>query len=155
MAPARAISWTRRPKPNPQTAYAECKALVERDVGAMAGRDFCARVPAQRDRLRTVAAHALRYRVERPLRARLDDARIAMVSDGSPWRPLVHVLDICEAIYRSLVAPDDAVRGKIFNVGQDSENYRVREIAEIVASEFPGLRGERGSAERATIAATA
>jgi nucleoside-diphosphate-sugar epimerase len=64
--------------------------------------------------------------------------RIAMVSDGSPWRPLVHVNDICEAVYRSLIAPDDAVRGKIFNVGQSSENYRIREIADIVAEAFPG-----------------
>jgi nucleoside-diphosphate-sugar epimerase len=64
--------------------------------------------------------------------------RIAMVSDGSPWRPIVHIRDICEAAYRSVIAPADAVRGKIFNVGQSSENYRVREIAEIVAAEFPG-----------------
>ncbi len=63
---------------------------------------------------------------------------IKMLSDGSPWRPLVHVEDICEAVYRSLVAPEDAIRGKIFNVGQDSENYRVREIAQIIAEEFPG-----------------
>jgi nucleoside-diphosphate-sugar epimerase len=70
--------------------------------------------------------------------------RIAMVSDGSPWRPLVHVLDICEAVYRSLQAPDDAVRGKIFNVGQDSENYRVREIAQIVADAFPGCEVSAG-----------
>jgi nucleoside-diphosphate-sugar epimerase len=70
--------------------------------------------------------------------------RIAMVSDGSPWRPLVHVLDICEAIYRCLEAPDEAVRGKIFNVGQDSENYRVREIAQIVAREFPGCEVSAG-----------
>jgi nucleoside-diphosphate-sugar epimerase len=64
--------------------------------------------------------------------------RIAMTSDGSPWRPVVHIEDICEAIYRSLEAPGDAVRGKIFNVGQNSENYRVRELAQIVADEFPG-----------------
>jgi nucleoside-diphosphate-sugar epimerase len=64
--------------------------------------------------------------------------RIVMVSDGSPWRPLVHILDICEAIHCALRAPADAVRGKVFNVGQDSDNYRVREIAQIVASEFPG-----------------
>jgi nucleoside-diphosphate-sugar epimerase len=66
--------------------------------------------------------------------------RIAMVSDGSPWRPVVHILDICEAIYRSLIAPAEAVRGKIFNVGQNSENYRVRELAAIVAEEFPGCQ---------------
>jgi nucleoside-diphosphate-sugar epimerase len=51
---------------------------------------------------------------------------------------VVHIEDICEAIYRSLIAPEESVRGKIFNVGQNSENYRVREIAEIVGQEFPG-----------------
>ena len=123
---------------NPQTAYAECKVLVERDVGAMAGGDFCpvflrnatAFGPSPRMRFDIVLNDlcALAWTTK----------RIAMVSDGSPWRPLVHVADICEAIYRSLVAPEDAVRGKIFNVGQTSENYRVVEIANIIASEFPG-----------------
>jgi nucleoside-diphosphate-sugar epimerase len=70
--------------------------------------------------------------------------KIAMVSDGSPWRPLVHVNDICEAIYRALVAPEDAVRGKIFNVGSTTENYRVREIAAIVAAQFPGCEVSTG-----------
>src|SRR6202000_165818 len=70
--------------------------------------------------------------------------KIAMVSDGSPWRPVVHVADICEAIYRSLVAPEAAVRGQIFNVGQNAENYRVREIAAIIAAEFPGCEVTTG-----------
>jgi len=64
--------------------------------------------------------------------------KIVMTSDGSPWRPVVHLLDICEAIYRSLIAPAEAVHNRIFNVGQNSENYRVRELAQIVADEFPG-----------------
>jgi len=64
--------------------------------------------------------------------------RIAMTSDGSPWRPVVHVEDICEAIYRALLAPADTVRARVFNVGQTEENYRVRELAQIVADEFPG-----------------
>ena len=54
------------------------------------------------------------------------------------------MLDICEAIYCSLVAPEDAVRGEIFNVGQSGENYRVREIAAIVAAEFPGCEVTTG-----------
>ena len=130
--------------PNPQTAYAECKVLVERDVGAMAWRDFSpvflrnatAYGPSPRMRFDIVLNDlcALAWTTR----------RIAMVSDGSPWRPLVHVLDICEAVHRSLGAPDAAVRGKIFNVGQDSENYRVREIAHIVASEFPGCEVSAG-----------
>jgi nucleoside-diphosphate-sugar epimerase len=64
--------------------------------------------------------------------------RIALKSDGSPWRPIVHIEDICRAIRCALVAPVEAVNGEIFNVGADSENYRVREIAEIVAEVFPG-----------------
>lgn len=125
-------------KVNPQTAYAECKVLVERDVGQMAGDDFCpvflrnatAYGPSPRMRFDIVIndLSALAWTTR----------RIAMTSDGSPWRPVVHVEDICEAIYRALVAPEDAVRGKIFNVGQNSDNYRVRELAQIVAGEFPG-----------------
>jgi len=123
---------------NPQTAYAECKVLVERDVGAMAGKDFCpvflrnatAYGPSPRMRFDIVIndLSALAWTTR----------KIAMISDGSPWRPVVHVEDICEAIYRALVAPEDAVRGKIFNVGRNSDNYRIREIAQIVADEFPG-----------------
>lgn len=123
---------------NPQTAYAECKVLVERDVGAMASSDF---VPVF---LRNATAYGpsprMRFDIVINDLAALawTTRKIAMVSDGSPWRPVVHVEDICEAVYRSLVAPDDAVRGKIFNVGQNSDNYRIREIAQIVADEFPG-----------------
>lgn len=123
---------------NPQTAYAECKVLVERDVGGMAGDDFApvflrnatAYGPSPRMRFDIVLndLSALAWTTR----------RIAMVSDGSPWRPLVHVLDICEAVYRALVAPEAAVRGRVFNVGSNGENYRVREIAAIVAGEFPG-----------------
>jgi nucleoside-diphosphate-sugar epimerase len=130
--------------PNPQTAYAECKALVERDVGKMAGDDFCpvflrnatAYGPSPRMRFDIVIndLSALAWTTK----------RIAMVSDGSPWRPVVHVADMCEAIYRSLVAPEDAVRGQIFNVGQNGENYRVREIAAIIAAEFPGCEVTTG-----------
>jgi len=129
---------------NPQTAYAECKVLVERDVGRMADADFSpvflrnatAYGPSPRMRFDVVIndLSALAWTTK----------RIAMISDGSPWRPVVHVQDICEAIYRSLVAPEEAVRGKIFNVGQNSDNYRIREIAQIVAEEFPGCEVSAG-----------
>ena len=131
---------------NPQTAYADCKMLVERDVAALAGPDF---TPVF---LRNATAFGASPRMRFDIV--LNDLcalawttrRIAMTSDGSPWRPLVHVTDICEAIYRSLLAPADAVHGKIFNVGQNSENYRVRELAQIVAAEFPGCAVSVGSA---------
>jgi nucleoside-diphosphate-sugar epimerase len=73
-----------------------------------------------------------------------------MVSDGSPWRPVVHVDDICDAIYRALIAPESAVSGKIFNVGQNSDNYRIREIAQIIAEEFPGCTLSVGPASADT-----
>src|SRR5439155_25649585 len=123
---------------NPQTDYAVCNVLVERDLIAMARAHFSpvllrnatALGPSPRKRfdivLNDLCAMAWTSR------------SIVMTSDGSPWRPLVHVEDICEAIYRSLLAPEAAVRGKVFNVGQTSENYRVRELAQIVADEFPG-----------------
>ena len=129
---------------NPQTAYAECKVLVERDVGEMADANFApvflrnatAYGPSPRMRfdivLNDLCALAWTKR------------RIAMVSDGSPWRPIVHIIDICEAIYRSLIASEDVIRGEVFNVGQDSENYRVREIAQIVADAFPGCEVSTG-----------
>jgi nucleoside-diphosphate-sugar epimerase len=71
--------------------------------------------------------------------------RIVMNSDGSPWRPLVHALDIAEAFACALEAPIDTVHNQIFNVGCNEENYRVREIAEIVAAAFPGCTTTYGS----------
>ncbi len=69
---------------------------------------------------------------------------IAMTSDGTPWRPLVHVLDICSAVACVLSAPAEAVHNEIFNVGAGSENYRVRDIAQIVARAFPDCRVSLG-----------
>jgi nucleoside-diphosphate-sugar epimerase len=63
---------------------------------------------------------------------------IRMESDGTPWRPFVHVRDICRAIACTLDAPRDAVHQQVFNVGSTRGNYRVREVAEIVAEAFPG-----------------
>jgi nucleoside-diphosphate-sugar epimerase len=122
----------------PQTAYAECKTLVERDVAKLADADF---VPVF---LRNATAYGPSPRMRFDIV--LNDLsalawttrKIVMLSDGSPWRPVVHVEDICEAIHQALQAPNDAVRGEIFNVGQNSENYRVRELADIVAAEFAG-----------------
>jgi len=129
---------------NPQTAYAQCKVLVERDVGAMAGTDFCpvflrnatAYGPSPRMRFDIVLNDlcALAWTTR----------RIAMVSDGSPWRPLVHVDDICAAIHCALVAPDSAVCGRVFNVGQNADNFRIRELAQIVAEEFSGCTVSAG-----------
>ena len=122
----------------PQTAYAECKVLVERDVAAMADETFSPTF------LRNATAYgpSPRMRFDLVLNNLAGLAwttkKIHMTSDGTPWRPLVHVLDICEAIACTLEAPREMVHNEIFNVGKTSENYQVREIAEIVAEVFPG-----------------
>jgi len=123
---------------NPQTAYAKCKVMVERDVGALGSRDFC--VTFMRNATAYGASPRMRFDIVINDLCALawTTKRIAMTSDGSPWRPVVHVEDICKAIYCALEAPVGAVNGEIFNVGQNSENYRVREIAAIIADVFPG-----------------
>jgi nucleoside-diphosphate-sugar epimerase len=123
---------------DPQTAYAECKVLVERDVGAMADDGFS---PVF---LRNATAYGAspRMRFDLVLNNLAGLAwttrEIAMLSDGTPWRPLVHGLDIARAIACAVEAPREAVHGEIFNVGSTEQNYRVRDIAEIVAEAFPG-----------------
>jgi hypothetical protein len=64
--------------------------------------------------------------------------QVRVMSDGTPCRPLVHVEDICQAIMCALDAPREAVCGEAFNVGDDAQNYTVREIAEIVGRTFSG-----------------
>jgi nucleoside-diphosphate-sugar epimerase len=65
---------------------------------------------------------------------------IKMTSDGTPWRPIVHGLDISQAIIAVLEAPMEAVANEVFNVGDTGHNYRVREIAEIVGEIFPDCK---------------
>ena len=74
-----------------------------------------------------------------------------MDSDGTPWRPFAHILDISQAAACTLEAPRQVVHNETFNVGDNSENYQVKEIARIVAETFPGCKlsiGTRGDDKR-------
>src|SRR6266545_3914772 len=123
---------------SPQTAYAECKAFVERDVKALAADHFSPTF--MRNATAYGASPRMRFDIVLNNLAGLawTTQKIQMTSDGTPWRPLVHGLDICRAIIAVLEAPREAVHNQIFNVGDTTHNYRVREIAEIVAEVFPG-----------------
>ena|SRR2546430_520513 len=123
---------------NPQTAYAVCKTLVERDVKAMASDGFSPTF--MRNATAYGASPRMRFDIVLNNLAGLawTTKKIEMTSDGTPWRPLVHGLDICRAIIAVLEAPREAVHQQVFNVGDTSHNYRVREIAEIIADVFPG-----------------
>lgn len=123
---------------NPQTAYAECKTLVERDLAPMASDSFSPTF--MRNATAFGASPRMRFDIVLNNLSGLawTTKKIAMISDGSPWRPLVHALDIAKAIECALASPRDAIHNQVFNVGDTDHNYRVREIAEIVADVFPG-----------------
>jgi nucleoside-diphosphate-sugar epimerase len=125
-------------KPNPQTAYAKCKVLVERDISKLANDDFSPTF--LRNGTAYGASPRMRFDIVLNNLAGLawTKKKIELTSDGTPWRPLVHILDICEAIKTVLNSPREKIHNQIFNVGSTNENYRVREIANIVAEVFSG-----------------
>jgi nucleoside-diphosphate-sugar epimerase len=130
---------------NPQTAYGVCKTLVERDLRTLANGQFAATF------LRNATAYGasprMRFDIVLNNLAGLawTTKAIRMISDGTPWRPIVHGLDICQAIIGALEAPFEAVANEVFNVGDTDHNYRVKEIAEIVGEVFPGCSVSFGS----------
>jgi nucleoside-diphosphate-sugar epimerase len=135
----------------PQTAYAKCKILVENDVRKLRDDRFTPTF------MRNATAYGAspRQRFDIVLNNLCGFAHtmgeIRMTSDGSPWRPIVHIEDICAAMIAVLGADPEAVAGEAFNVGSDAGNYRIREIAEIVAKTFPGCGltiGESGGDTR-------
>ena len=130
---------------DPQTAYAACKALVERDVTALADDNFSPTF--LRNATAFGASPRMRFDIVLNNLAGLafTTGRIAMTSDGTPWRPLVHGLDIAKAIRMVLEAPREAVHAQVLNVGSDEQNYQVREIAETVAAAFPGCEVSFGA----------
>ena len=129
---------------NPQTAYAECKIKVEEDVSKLADDHFSPTF------LRNATAYGAspRMRFDIVLNNLTGLAWttgvIDMISDGMPWRPLVHIKDISKAFKCVLEAPREVIHNEIFNVGNTEQNFRVREIAEIVGKAFPGCKTSFG-----------
>src|SRR5215813_3160422 len=127
---------------NPVTPYGRSKVLVEQEVALLADRDFSP----------TYMRNATAYGVSPRLRFDLvlnnlvawafTTGRIYIKSDGTPWRPIVHIEDISRAFIAVLHAPREVVHNQAFNVGRNEENYQIRDLAEIVEKEVPGCRVE-------------
>ncbi len=136
----------------PVTPYAESKVRVEDDLVALADDDF---TPVM---LRNATAFGFSPRLRSDIvlnnlvgHAVLDD-KILVMSDGTPWRPLVHAADIATAFAEALVAPREAVHAQAFNIGSDANNVQVSQIAEAVAVAVPSaelvITGETGGDPR-------
>jgi len=127
---------------NPVTPYGRSKVMVEQDVSKLADDNFSPTF------LRSGTAYGVSPRLRFDLVLNnlaawaFTTGLVYLKSDGTPWRPIVHIEDMSRAFLAALEAPRELIHNEAFNVGRSSENYQIRQIAQIVAETIPGSRVE-------------
>jgi len=133
---------------NPVTAYAKSKVLVEKEVSLLADDDFSPTF------MRNATAYGVSPRIRFDVVLNNLSAwayttgKVQMKSDGTPWRPIVHIEDISRAVIAALASPREKIHNEAFNVGRNEENYQISELAQIVKEAIPdsdiSFAGEAG-----------
>jgi nucleoside-diphosphate-sugar epimerase len=124
---------TEETPPNPLTVYARANVLAERDNLPLASDTFCTAAV----RFATLYGRSGRMRFDLAVNGMVLGAhrtgKIPVMKDGTQWRPLMHVRDAARALMNLLTAPAERIRGRVFNIGSDEQNFQVRPLAEVVA----------------------
>lgn len=127
---------------NPVTPYGRSKVMVEQEVAKLADAQFSPTF------LRSGTAYGVSPRLRFDLVLNnltawaYTTGTVLLKSDGTPWRPIVHIEDMSRAFLAVLEAPREKVHNEAFNVGRSSENYQIRDMANIVAATIPGSQVE-------------